>query len=109
MKSLTCTSKLVAALTGGVFLTSICFADDHAKDKEDIKFNLKDITCWDLGTIEEDAAALTLMMLYGYHAGSNNVSEHSSKKIEYILTNVGPICEENPDMTALEALKKAVK
>lgn len=77
------------------------------QDDVESKFNMNEITCWDLGTVEEDIAGYTMMMLYGYFAGINDMAEHDGAAIQGKLMAVGAVCEENPDMTALEAFKRA--
>ncbi len=100
-------SKLVSASVALGLLagTSAAFADGH--EAEETTFNMDEITCWDLGTVEEELAGYTMMMLYGYFAGINGTAEHDGAAIEGKLIAVGAVCEENPDMTAIEAFKVA--
>jgi len=101
--------SIAACLTSiAVFLPANADAQDANPTSD--TFKLDAITCWDLGTMEtEDEAAYTLLMLYGYHSGAINKTEHSAAGIQAALGAVGTVCEENPEMTALEALAKAMK
>ncbi len=101
--------SIAAFLASSVALSPLVANADHHEAGEGT-FKLDAITCWDLGTMEtEEEAAYTLLMLYGYHSGINKKIEHSAAGIQMALGAVGTVCEENPEMTALDALAKAMK
>lgn len=102
-------SKLVSASLASVLLVGSPVAGAFGQDAAETTFNMNEITCWDLGTVEEDLAGYTMMMLYGYFAGISGMAEHDGAAIEGKLIAVGEVCEENPDMTALEAFRMAAQ
>lgn len=77
-------------------------AQEEASTAEE--FNLTEISCWDVMTLEEGERTSALLLIYGYHAGATNAPMMSGNMIEADLAKVSEYCGENPDANAIDAL-----
>ena len=111
MKSNLKTSIIVAA-TSLLFTSTTVFADGHAKEetavgqKNSTAFNLSELACWDVMTLEEADRDTILFLFYGYVSGVKGELKHDAKTIQKILRQLGEHCSENPDDLLLELMTK---
>ncbi len=82
-------------------------AEDNKHDTKQDKFDFTELLCWDVMLLEEQERALALTLVYGYQAGVAANKIHTGEKIEKTLTSTRQLCEKNPDMKILAAVKKA--
>lgn len=90
--------------------TQIAYADDHAKGEAtaaaSASFDLSEMTCWDVMTLEEAERGTVLFLYYGYVSGTKGELVHDGATIAKILTQLGEHCNENPDDKLLELMTK---
>ena len=92
-----------------VVLAGTRWIETEARATEDGSFDLAEITCWDALTLADEERNMVLFLLYGYHAGSTDQTVHTAQGIEQLLRSVGEYCADNPDVGALDAIRKASK
>ena len=104
-----CSALLIAA-----FSTS-AFADGHGDKAEpatkvessDQAFDLSELTCWDVMTLEEAERGTVLFLYYGYVSGVKGELVHDGATISKLLTQLGEHCSDNPDDNVLTLMTKS--
>ena len=96
--------------------TNLAFADGHgdknspeAKDEQNQSFNLSEMTCWDVMTLDEAERGTVLFLYYGYVSGTKGELVHSGQSIASTLAALGEHCSENPDDELLALMMKGGK
>ena len=110
LSTLLCSAALATLLS-----TTPALADGHgdhgdkAKSSEPAKeqsFDLSELTCWDVMTLEEAERGTVLFLYYGYVSGVKNELVHDGATITKVLTTLGEHCNENPDDNLLKLMTK---
>ncbi len=110
-KTLLSKSSIVAASL--LLICNVSFAGHHEKGEEkseqevSTSFNLSELTCWDVMTLEEADRDTVLFLFYGYVSGVKGELEHDGKTMTKILSQLGTHCSENPDDMILELMTKS--
>lgn len=93
-------------------VSSVTIAEHHG-DKADTaaseastSFNLSELTCWDVMTLEQADRDTVLFLFYGYVSGVKGELEHDGESMQKILGQLGTHCSENPDDLVLELMTK---
>lgn len=94
---------IVGAIFSGFIFAANTFAEDVITNTES---NLEKVTCWEISTLPEDAAAYALVLLYGYKAGKSNQPIQVASKISEAIISAGETCDGNPDLLVINAFKK---
>lgn len=76
-----------------------------ASHAEDERFDISTMSCWDLGLLEEQEAAYSMLLLYGYHAGTRNQNMISGSAIQQALEQVSERCQAEPDTRVIDILQ----
>lgn len=79
-----------------------------AQDSSEV-FDLSQITCWDVMTLDDNDRMYALAILFGYVAGLNGKSQQSGDMIERALTQTGEVCGNNPDRGALSVMQDSIE
>lgn len=74
----------------------------HAEEEP---FDITQLNCWDLGLLDEQEAAYTLLLVYGYHVGTQSQNLISGQAIQSTLEQVAKQCEAEPDTLILDIIK----
>ncbi len=113
LKKLTIFSTLLfSAALVSTFTASTALADGHgSKDHEgksstEQSFDLSELTCWDVMTLEEAERGTVLFLYYGYVSGVKNELIHDGGTITKVLTQLAEHCNENPDDNLLKLMTK---
>ena len=109
--------QMLASKTRGITLLAMAVAatalliavPGYTDEHNDDVFDLAEITCWELGGIEEaESRVAALMMVYGYVAGVHKIAEHNGKEVGPALEQVGKLCSTNPDMYVSSAIERVL-
>lgn len=107
--------KFLTTLAVGLSVCVYAQADDHGhtKDKKQSveetqpqSFDLSELTCWDVMTLEDADRGTVLFLYYGYVSGAKGELKHDGQTIAKILSDLGNYCNENPDDKLLEVMMK---
>ena len=107
LSALLCSTTLIT-----LFATSPALADGHGEKKDtsesavEQSFDLSELTCWDVMTLEEAERGTVLFLYYGYVSGVKGELVHNGETIAKTLTQFGEHCNENPDDNLLKLMTK---
>lgn len=93
---------VVATLASTLLFSSATFA----KKEQEVKFDMKEMTCKELITMDEDSAGVMLMWLDGYLSGITGDTTFDGKEFGSFAGSLGEFCAKNPDSKVLDASKK---
>jgi hypothetical protein len=79
-----------------------------AESDEDITFDLRTITCWDLTGIDEQDRGSALLLVFGYVSGTKDLATFSGAEVGAALERAGKLCTANPDMYVTSAVERAI-
>ena len=79
---------------------------DAAPSEASTSFNLSELTCWDVMTLENADRDTVLFLFYGYVSGVKGELEHNGEAMQKILSQLDKHCSENPDDLILELMTK---
>ena len=71
-------------------------------------FNLDEVSCWDVMTLESEERDYLLFLLYGYSSGVVAKNEQSGEGIKNALISVGTYCADNPDDLVIDVFKNTL-
>lgn len=92
-----------------LLVSSVSFADHHKETESEAQsssFNLAELSCWDVMTVDEQQRGTLLFLLYGYVSGVKSELVHDGETIKSILSKLGKYCADNPDDIVLEVMLK---
>lgn len=94
-KSIVVVAALVSALA---FSSSV-----SAKKEQEVKFDMKDLTCKELIEMDEDTAGIMLMWLDGYLSGVTSDTRFDGSQFGSFAGSLGEFCAKNPTEKVLDA------
>lgn len=77
-----------------------------AKKEQNVTFDMKELTCKDLISFDEDTAGIMLMWIDGYLSGVTGDTRFDGKQFESFAGSLGEHCAKNPNSTVLDASHK---
>lgn len=95
-----------------LIVSSVSIAGHHAENEEpvqqaeDSSFNLAELNCWDVMTLDDSNRNTVLFLYYGYVSGQKGELIHNSTSMQTILSELGKHCRDNPDDLILELMTK---
>ena len=96
---------IVTALAVASLAASPVLAQEEEKREEigglaeDIDVDLKELTCWEVVTLNEDDRASALILLYGHAIGSQGTSVVSPQDAQVAIVSTMTDCVDKPDAT----------
>ncbi len=68
-------------------------------------FDLAEMRCWDMVTLNEDDRGFALVLLYGYASGKASKSTVSAREVQVAVVNTMQECVDKPDALVLDILE----
>lgn len=108
-------NKLVARpFVAGVAALSLsvtpALAQDQGEDIEalapDVNIDLKNLTCWEVVTLNEDDRSAALTLLYGNVVGAKGQSVISPQKSQIAIVAAVTECVDTPDANIYQLMEK---
>ena len=72
-------------------------SDETTGLSPDVQIDLKEVTCWDVVTLNEDDRASVMTMLYGYATAKQGTSIISPEAVQVAVVLTMADCVEQPD------------
>lgn len=95
-----------SSILGAMLLSAACASTALASDPKAPAAPLTDTTCWDFASQHPADRGLLLMLYYGIHLGSHQVTSLSADDVEPTLRSVADLCRQEPDLSLIDAFAK---
>ncbi len=95
---------LSTALLMGTSAVAQVASDEIGGLSPDVQVDLKEVTCWDVVTLNEDDRASVMTMLYGYATAKKGISTISPEAVQVAIVLTMADCVEKPDDKVHELL-----
>lgn len=86
----------ILGLSAAALMSTAAVAQD-GNLAPDVQIDLKDVTCWDVVTLNEDDRASVMTMLYGYSIAQKGSSTISPEAVQVAIVLTMADCVEKPD------------
>jgi acid stress chaperone HdeB len=93
---------VIAALVSTLLFSSASFA----KKQQEVKFDMKDLSCKELIEMDEETAGIMLMWLDGYLSGVTGDTTFDGAQFGTFAGSLGEHCAKNPADKVLDASHK---
>ena len=72
-------------------------------------FDLNELICWDIITLNDDDRAFAMVLLFGFAQGQKNDANVSPRDVQVAVVNTIHACVDSPDSKVIDLLKKYVE